>query len=639
MEVLSGIRRNASEPALVNALSRSQVNVLSPCAFEFPDPSNVNVNGGTPRDFVSPEPVPRPPAPSTHDHPPAAADGDGDAVQPCSSELEPALGAPAPALRPRTLPPLVLPCASVDGDVDIPASVPEAPLYPRGGEAEGVRGGGGALSLGPFQGFKFRGPGGARAPPPSREGRVPEPRPPSRGALERVGGLLARHAPPVRVSALSAQLRQAGLVPPSAPSGARTPIATSPQAPAPAPDSPPDSPPRERPPQLQLPDSPQIAGLQLAPVRLSESAPAFSTSLLLAAAAADAPSLQLLRASPTTPPRQRYPSRRATLDLGAGGQSRARLREALEASGALRKLSEENAEDEDEEEEEAKEFEGAIASGSVDVDVPSCSPAPVPSSSSSPSAALALVSLLPPAPPSRPLKLAAPGVLASTAPSVGASPLSAAAAERAYGGSGSGAVRSVLGRCTCGFQPLNRLIAKRIFGPVVSGPAGRLDVVADGRAAVEATRARAYDAVVLDLDMPRMTGHISNLAPQEAIREMRADEAAAAAAAAAQSAPGDLSPDPSSSPKTIVAWSAGLCESTRARCMAGGFDDALLKPCPTRILLSRALSPLPHRAGCPFLAALAAGFPAAPVNFTLHAHRPGVGHNHAADAAAGPPVL
>eukprot|EP00741_Cyanophora_paradoxa_P023574 tig00021590_g22771.t1 len=561
-----GFRRNLSEPALPDMLKLSRSAAPSSCAS--PTPSDIDADGGTPRRLavVPPEPVPRTSSASPR---PPSYDG-----RPCSSE--PALG--APALRPRALRPL--PCAPAPTPAPAPAAAPVAKAS--SSEADGLLGGA-ALSLGPLPGFAFAGARGAPAPPPSPEGHAPEPCPLSSACLERVGEPLGRQAgaPPRKapspLSALSAQLRQAGLAPSPPP----------PPAPAPRPESPPTSPPGGAAPPPPPPLAPETATPPRVPLRLSESAPAFSASLLLAAAAAEAPGAQPV-------------PRGAAIAGGAAG----RREEEVDAVDAAITIT-------------APEPQPQLDG----YELPSVfTPAPVPSP--------ALEALSPPTP-GPPLLPAPPGpaVLASTAPSMGRAPRRRRRRGRAGGGRGGpGALHLRLPRadrgrrgahpapCTSSLssrseprsasQPLNRLIAKRIFGPVVCGPGGRLDLAPDGRAALEATRARAYDAVVLDLDMPRLTGH-------EAIREMRADEAASAAGPGAPP------------PKNIVAWrSRGLCASTRARCMAGGFSDALLKPCPTRILLSRALSPLAHRPACPFLAHLAARAPTAPIPVPRPSPRP-----------------
>eukprot|EP00741_Cyanophora_paradoxa_P011761 tig00020563_g11365.t1 len=145
--------------------------------------------------------------------------------------------------------------------------------------------------------------------------------------------------------------------------------------------------------------------------------------------------------------------------------------------------------------------------------------------------------------------------------------------------------------CICGFavlladdEPVNRLIGSRLFSRAALGENSLTDAVPDGRAAVEAfcraaRSGRPYDVIILDLDMPRLGG----LAAAEEIR-------------AAEEAQGW-------GRTRMVAWSAALGScAVRARAVSVGFDEALAKPVPNAILLSRVLAGLPHRPACPCLA-------------------------------------
>ncbi len=85
------------------------------------------------------------------------------------------------------------------------------------------------------------------------------------------------------------------------------------------------------------------------------------------------------------------------------------------------------------------------------------------------------------------------------------------------------------------------------------------DVVADGRAAVEAARRVAYDLVLMDCEMPEMDGF-------DATRAIRAAEAGT----------------PRRVP--IVAVTANTMRGDRERCLAAGMDDYLPKPVSTETL-------------------------------------------------------
>jgi len=86
-----------------------------------------------------------------------------------------------------------------------------------------------------------------------------------------------------------------------------------------------------------------------------------------------------------------------------------------------------------------------------------------------------------------------------------------------------------------------------------------VDIVADGRAAVEAAQARPYNVVLMDGQMPEMDGY-------EATRHLRAWEQTRRAAG------GDVVP------LYIIAMTAAAMTGDRETCLAAGMDDYISKP-------------------------------------------------------------
>ncbi len=97
-------------------------------------------------------------------------------------------------------------------------------------------------------------------------------------------------------------------------------------------------------------------------------------------------------------------------------------------------------------------------------------------------------------------------------------------------------------------NPVNQRITQRLLQKV----GATVDVVADGRKAVEAFRKSSYDLVLMDCQMPEMDGY-------EATHDIRASEE-----------PGHHVP--------IVALTAHAMAGDRERCIASGMDDYLSKP-------------------------------------------------------------
>ncbi len=97
-----------------------------------------------------------------------------------------------------------------------------------------------------------------------------------------------------------------------------------------------------------------------------------------------------------------------------------------------------------------------------------------------------------------------------------------------------------------------------------------MTVVPTGRKALEALKSRAFDAVLMDIQMPDMNGW-------QAAAEIRRLEAVT----------GEHVP--------IIAMTAGAMEGDREKCIAAGMDDYIAKPFQAKALLQVLLANLGRR--------------------------------------------
>jgi CheY-like chemotaxis protein len=113
---------------------------------------------------------------------------------------------------------------------------------------------------------------------------------------------------------------------------------------------------------------------------------------------------------------------------------------------------------------------------------------------------------------------------------------------------------------------LNILIAEdnrinaRVAEGILARRGHRVTVVPDGQAAVDAVAAGEWDVVLMDLQMPRLSG-------LEATREIRRLE---------QGTPGHL---------PIIALTANALGHDRRRCLEAGMDGYVAKPVQAEVLL------------------------------------------------------
>lgn len=114
---------------------------------------------------------------------------------------------------------------------------------------------------------------------------------------------------------------------------------------------------------------------------------------------------------------------------------------------------------------------------------------------------------------------------------------------------------------------INQKVAVRLFQRL----GYRIDVVANGREAVEAMSRSRYDVVFMDCQMPEMDGF-------EATREIRHREASRVVRDAQPG--GGVTNDTQSGPPRvrIIAMTANVMQGDREQCLAAGMDDYLSKP-------------------------------------------------------------
>ncbi len=95
-------------------------------------------------------------------------------------------------------------------------------------------------------------------------------------------------------------------------------------------------------------------------------------------------------------------------------------------------------------------------------------------------------------------------------------------------------------------------VNRRLIAQLIGGLGFEVELAADGRAAVAAARAKAFDAILMDIQMPGMDG-------LEAVRLIRAEDG-----------PNRRTP--------IIALTGNAFEEDRQAAMAAGFNDYLAKP-------------------------------------------------------------
>jgi len=106
----------------------------------------------------------------------------------------------------------------------------------------------------------------------------------------------------------------------------------------------------------------------------------------------------------------------------------------------------------------------------------------------------------------------------------------------------------------------DNLINQKVAVAMLSGAGYRVDTVADGAAAVKAAAAHPYDVILMDCQMPELSGY-------EATSAIRAQEG--------------------SGPRVpIIAMTAGARQEDRELCLAHGMDAYVSKPVSKDTLLA-----------------------------------------------------
>ena len=106
----------------------------------------------------------------------------------------------------------------------------------------------------------------------------------------------------------------------------------------------------------------------------------------------------------------------------------------------------------------------------------------------------------------------------------------------------------------------DNLINQKVAGSMLGKAGHQVDVVGDGREAVTAVQAKAYDLVLMDVQMPVMDGYT--------------------ATATIRALGGVFAELP------IVAMTAGAMKGDREKCLEAGMDDYVSKPCRPAELLA-----------------------------------------------------
>jgi CheY-like chemotaxis protein len=114
---------------------------------------------------------------------------------------------------------------------------------------------------------------------------------------------------------------------------------------------------------------------------------------------------------------------------------------------------------------------------------------------------------------------------------------------------------------------VNQRVAARLFQRL----GYRIDIVADGRAVVEAVSRIRYDVVFMDCQMPDMDGF-------EATRAIREREASFVKREAQSEIRMTSDERRGTSHVPIIAMTANAMQGDRERCLAAGMDDYLSKP-------------------------------------------------------------